>query len=96
MLRENDLHSLASGMKVIEYGSKNSDVFISEKTGNLLWLEVEVIKGKQEKLGADIFGSAPALAHWHWLNGFMLKRINIIYCVVVLAVTGFGSGCFWL
>ena len=55
-------------------------MYIFEKTDNLLWLKVEVIKGKQEKLGAsaDIFGSAPALAHWHWLNGFMLKRINII------------------
>ena len=83
-------------MKVIKHGRKNSDMCIFEKTGNLLWLEVEVIKGKQEKLGADIFGSAPTLAHWHWLNGFMFKRINIIYCVVVLAVTGFGSGCFWL
>ena len=54
MLRENDLHSLASGMKVIEYGTKNLEKYIFERTGNLLWLDVEVIKGKLEKLGALI------------------------------------------
>ena len=59
-------------------------MFVFEKTGNLLWLEVEVIKGKQEKLGTDFFSSAPALSHWHWRNGFMLKRINITYSVAYM------------